>query len=310
MSSPLKNLLIVLVVGLLVACASMPPSESIQNPPRSGSLVLPQAEGRPLIAFALGSGAARGFAHVGVLNALERAGIQPDIIVGTSSGGLIGALYAAGIRGDELTELAMEVERNEVIDYTATKRGFITGESLQMFVNEKVNNRLLQELDIPIAVVATNLRSGQKTVFTHGDSGLAIRAASSFPGLFRPTIIEEREFVDGGVLSPVPVETAFELGADIVIAVDVAKPPSIDSEIDGWIDVLHQSYLIMARALSATEINKADVVIRPEIGDMSLLEFDQRENAISAGENAAEQAVPLIQEIIKRKNIQRGLANQ
>lgn len=310
MSSPLKNLLIVLVIGLLVACASTHPSESIQNPPTYGSLVLPQTEGRPLIAFALGSGAARGFAHVGVLNALERAGIQPDIIVGTSSGGLIGALYAAGIRGDELTELAMEVERNEVIDYTATKRGFITGESLQMFVNEKVDNRLLQELDIPIAVVATNLRSGQKTVFTHGNSGLAIRAASSFPGLFRPTVIGELEFVDGGVLSPVPVDTAFDLGADIVIAVDVAKPPSSDSKIDGWIDVLHQSYLIMARALSEKEIDKADVVIRPEIGDMSLLEFDQREIAIIAGEDAAEQAIPLIEEVIKQKSIQRGLANQ
>ena len=212
MSSPLKNLLIVLMVGSMVACASTPPSESIQNPPTFRPLVLPQTEDRPLVAFALGSGAARGFAHVGVLNALGRAGIQPDIIVGTSSGALIGALYAAGIRGEALIELAMEVERNEVIDYTATKRGFITGESLQMFVNERVGNRLLQELDIPLAVVATNLRSGQKTVFTHGDSGLAIRAASSFPGLFRPTVIGEREFVDGGVLSPVPVETAFDLG--------------------------------------------------------------------------------------------------
>ncbi len=310
MSCPPKNLLIVLMVGLVVACAGTPPSEPIQNPPTFGPLVLPQSGDRPLLAYALGSGAARGFAHVGVLNALERAGIQPDIIVGTSSGGLIGALYAAGIRGDELIELALDVERNEVIDYTATKRGFITGESLQMFVNENVGNRLLQELDIPLAVVATNLRSGQKTVFTHGDSGLAIRAASSFPGLFRPTVIGNREFVDGGVLSPVPVETAFDLGADMVIAVDVAKPPSNQSEIDGWIDVLHQSYLIMARALSATEVDKADIVIRPDIGDMSLLEFDQREMAISAGERAAEQAIPLILEIIRQKSRQQGLATQ
>ena len=310
MSSLLKHLLIVLVVGLVVACASTAPTESIQNPPTFEPLLLPQNQDRPLVAFALGSGAARGFAHVGVLNALERAGIQPDIIVGTSSGGVIGALYAAGIRGDELSALAMEVERKEVIDYTATKRGFITGESLQMFVNEKVDNRLLQELDIPLAVVATNLRSGQKTVFTRGDSGLAIRAASSFPGLFRPTIIGEHEFVDGGVLSPVPVETAFDLGADIVIAVDVTKPPSNESIIDGWIDVLHQSYLIMARALSSTEINKADIVIRPDIGDMSLLEFDEREMAISAGEHAAEQAVPMIREVIKQKNAQQNLANQ
>lgn len=272
-------------------------------------MALPQTEGRPIVAYALGSGAARGFAHVGVLNALERAGIKPDIIVGTSSGGLIGALYAAGIRGDELTKLAMQVQRKEVIDYTATKRGFITGDSLQQFVNEQLDNRLLQELDIPIAVVATNLRSGQKTVFTHGDSGLAVRAASSFPGLFRPTIIGEREFVDGGVLSPVPVETALDLGADIVIAVDVAKTPPNNSIIDGWIDVLHQSYLIMARALSEVEIDKADVVIRPDIGDMSLLEFDQREIAINAGQAAAQQAVPLIQDIVRQRS-KLGSVNQ
>lgn len=304
MSSPLKNLQIILIIGSLVACASTPPSEPIQHLPTFGPVALPQTEGRPLVAYALGSGAARGFAHVGVLNALERAGIEPDIIVGTSSGGFVGALYAAGIRGDELTKLAMEVQREEVIDYSASRRGVITGDSLQMFVNEQLDNRLLQELDIPLAVVATNLRSGQKAIFTHGNTGLAVRAASSFPGLFRPTMIGEREFVDGGVLSPVPVETAFDLGADIVIAVDVAKPPSSESIIDGWIDVLHQSYLIMARALSAVEIDKADVVIRPDIGDMSLLEFDQRAMAIDAGEAAAKQAVPLIQEIIKQKSNQ------
>ena len=304
MSNPLKNLFIVLSIGLLIACARTPQFESISNPPTFKPLTLPQTKGEPIIAYALGSGAARGFAHVGVLNALERAGIKPDIIVGTSSGGVIGALYAAGIRGDELTRLAMEVQREEVIDYTATKRGFITGDSLQLFVNKQLDNRSLQELDIPIAVVATNLRSGEKTVFTHGNSGLAVRAASSFPGLFRPTVIGEHEFIDGGVLSPVPVETAFELGADIVIAVDVAKPPSNDSIIDGWIDVLHQSYLIMARSLSAVETEKASVVIRPDIGAMSLLDFDQREVAINAGMVAAEKAVPLIQKVIKQNSNQ------
>lgn len=294
----MKKLWFVLVFGTVVSCASTPSPKPIEDSPNLGVVSLPQDEQRPLIAFALGSGAARGFAHVGVLNVLDRAGIVPDLIVGTSSGGMVGALYASGIRGEELRTVAMGIKKDEVIDHTVSRRGVIIGNSLQAYINERLDNRLLQELDIPLAVVATDLRYGSKSVFTHGNAGLAIRAASSFPGLFRPAIIDGREFVDGGVLSPVPVDTAYELGADMVIAVDVAKPPSSDAEIDGWIDVLHQSYLIMARALSALEIEKADVVIRPDIGDMSLLDFDQREKAIQAGEAAAEAAVPLIKQII------------
>lgn len=301
MNRSFNCLLLVLIVGSLLACASVPATKPAENLPTTGAISLSRSDGRPLIAYALGSGAARGFAHVGVLNALEDAGIAPDLIVGTSSGGLVGALYAAGIHGDKLTEIALEVEREQIIDYSTSRLGIITGKSLQLFVNERLNGRQLQELNIPLAVVSTDLRSGQKTVFTRGDSGLAVRAASSFPGLFRPVTIGDREYVDGGVVSPVPVEAALNLGADIVIAVDVAKAPSSDSIINGWIDVLHQSYLIMARVMSRVEIDQADVVIRPDIGDMSLLDFDQRQVAISAGEAAARQAMPLILEAIKQK---------
>jgi len=300
-SNPFYNLIYALAVLALASCANTPPAEVVKYPPKMGSVTLPQNSGRPLIAYALGSGAARGFAHVGVLNALDNAGISPDLIVGTSSGSMVGVLYAAGIRGDALTALAMGIERDEVIDYTASRRGVIVGKSLQAFVNSKLENRLLEELEIPVAVVSTDLRSGTKAVFTQGDPGLAVRAASSFPGLFRPAVIGGREYVDGGVLSPVPVETALDLGADIVIAVDVARSPSTNSEINGWIDVLHQSYLIMARKMSALEITKADVVINPKIGDMSLLDFDQRKQAIRAGEIAANLVVPRIKEIIKAR---------
>ncbi len=296
-----KSIFFTLTALILVSCASTSPRHPVEHTPGSGPVELPETDGRPVIAYALGSGAARGFAHVGVLNTLDDAGITPDLIVGTSSGSLIGALYAAGIRGDALTKLALETDRNEVIDYTASKRGWITGDSLQAFVNDKLDNRLLEELEIPVAVVSTDLRSGRKKVFTYGDSGLAIRAASSFPGLFRPVEIGGREFVDGGVLSPVPVETAIELGADIVVAVDVTKPPSSEREIDGWIDVLHQSYLIMARAMSAVEIARADIVIKPEIGDMSLLEFEQRQIAIDAGAAATRKIIPKLKHIIKVK---------
>jgi NTE family protein len=255
-----------------------------------------------VIAYALGSGAARGFAHVGVLNALDAAGIKPDLIVGTSSGGVIGALYSAGIRGDALTKLAMETDRDDLIDYATSKQGVIIGKHLEDFVNKKLGGRPLEALEIPVAVVSTELYSGEKAVFTHGDSGLAVRAASSFPGLFKPVTIADRVYVDGGVLSPVPVDTAIDLGANIVIAVDVARPPSRDRDINGWIDILHQSYLIMARAMSAVETAHADVVIRPDIGDMSLLDFNQRRTAIDAGAAAAAESIPTIKHLISVKS--------
>lgn len=297
----LQPVFLLVIAASLLACGARP-VKPVENLPSTGPIPLVRANGRPLIAFALGSGAARGFAHVGVLNALRDAGITPDFIVGTSSGGVVGALYAAGIQGDQLTNIAMELEREQIIDYTTSRLGFITGDSLQMFVNKQLNYRLLQELDIPLAVVSTELQSGQKTVFTKGDSGLAVRAASSFPGLFIPVTIGDHDYVDGGVVSPVPVDAALDLGAEIVIAVDVAKAPPRDSIINGWIDVLHQSYLIMARALSQVEINRADVVIRPDIGEMSWLDFKQRREAINAGEVAARQVIPQIVEAVKRKS--------
>lgn len=291
----------ILLTLALFSCAGAPGPKTVVHLPESGPIELPETGERPIVAYALGSGAARGFAHVGVLNALDRAGITPDLIVGTSSGGLIGVLYSSGIRGEALTQLAMNTKREQVIDYTTSKRGWINGDSLQKFVNEKLGNKLLQELEIPVAVVSTDLHAGTKKVFTRGDTGIAVRAASSFPGLFKPVAIAAREYVDGGVLSPVPVDTAIELGADIVIAVDVARAPSNERDIDGWIDVLHQSYLIMARAMSSVEIANADVVIRPDIGDMSLLEFDQRRFAIDAGFLAAEEVIPRIKQLLKTR---------
>lgn len=298
----LNSCFFVLLALVLVSCASTPRPVQVVHQPESGPVELPETGGRAIVAYALGSGAARGFAHVGVLNALDEAGITPDLIVGTSSGSIVGVLYAAGIRGDALNRLALDIDRDEVIDYSASKRGVITGESLQAFVNDKLRNRLLEDLDIPVAVVSTDLHSGRKKVFTRGDTGLAVRAASSFPGLFRPVAIADREYVDGGVLSPVPVDTAIDMGADIVIAVDVARPPSTDRDIDGWIDVLHQSYLIMARAMSSVEIVNADIVIKPDIGDMSLLDFDQRQTAIDAGAAATREIIPSIKKLIDGMN--------
>jgi NTE family protein len=260
-----------------------------------------------VVAYVLGSGAARGFAHVGVLKILEEHGVWPDIIVGTSAGSLVGALYAGGIRGEELVQAALELERDDVADWSLPNRGVIRGKLLQRLINDRLNNRAIEQLNIVFACVATALRTGERTVFTQGNTGMAVRASSSFPGIFRPVTINGQEYVDGGVVSPVPVAVARELGAEFVIAVDVSKLPKEDADIDSTFQVLHQSFLIMSQAMVDAELEDADVVIRPDVRGMSLMAFDKREYAMKEGEQAAQASIPQIkQRLLQRARDKRS----
>ncbi len=254
-----------------------------------------------MVAYVLGSGAARGFAHVGVLKVLEDHGVRPDIIVGTSAGSIVGALYAGGIRGDALVQAALELERSDVADWSLPNRGVIRGRLLQKLVNDHLNGRAIEQLDIVFACVATALRNGKRTVFTRGNTGMAVRASSSFPGVFRPVVIDGQEYVDGGVVSPVPVAVARELGAEFVIAVDVSKLPERDADIDGTIQVLHQSFLIMSQAIVGAELKDADVVIRPDVREISLMAFDRRAEAMEEGEQAAQASIGEIKRLLLRR---------
>ncbi len=175
------------------------------------------------LALVLGGGAARGFAHIGVIKALEAQGIVPDMIVGTSAGSVVAAFYAGGNNGFQLQKLALEMEDGAVTDWVIPDRGFIRGEALQNFVNKALSNRTMNALPRKLAVVATDLRSGELVVLSSGDVGLAVRASSSVPGVFQPVRIGNREFVDGGLVSPVPAKVARDLGADVVIAVDISS---------------------------------------------------------------------------------------
>lgn len=251
----------------------------------------------PKIALVLGGGAARGFAHIGVIKMLEAQGVKPDLVVGTSAGSVVGALYAAGYDGFELQRLALELDEKSVSDWILPNRGFLRGESLQNYINNAVKNRPLEQLNRPIGVVATDLKSGEQVVFRRGNTGMAVRASSSVPGVFQPVSIGGREFVDGGLTSPVPVRAARDMGADIVIAVDISKDPSL-ANLSGTLDVLLQTFTIMGRAIAAQELLAADVVVSPDTHEMRAASFDARHVSILEGEKAALAAIPKLRQKI------------
>jgi len=265
----------------------------------------PQPELRrvlPKIALALGGGGVRGFAHIGVIKALEAHGIVPDIVVGTSSGSLVGALYASGYGGFDLQRAALQMNDTVIADWSLPDRGFIKGEALQNFVNQAVQNRPLEKLNKPFATVATDLQSGEAVVFRTGNTGMAVRASSSVPGVFQPVTISGRDYVDGGLVSPVPVRAARGMGADLVIAVYISNNPRFGKTRDS-VDVMLQSFAIMGQSIAGYELTEADIVIRPDTGAMRGTDFDHRQQAIIEGEKAGLAAIAAIKLKVAEKTV-------
>jgi NTE family protein len=279
----MRRLSLLLLAALLSACAVTPPAP----PP-----VPPPTPKPPLkIALVLGGGAARGFAHIGVIKALEAQGIVPSMVVGTSAGSVVGALYAAGMGGFDLQKLALGMEESMVADWTLPDRGVLKGEALQDFINQKVRNLPIQKLPKPLGVVATDLQSGEMVLFRQGNTGMAVRASSAVPGVFQPVNINGRDYVDGGLTSPVPAQAARAMGADFVIAVDISNVQRRD-KLTGTLDVLLQTFAIMGHAISHYQLEDADVVIRPKTSSVSSTDFADRNLAILEGEKAAAAVMP------------------
>lgn len=283
---------LVACLALLASACATPPEPDI--PPD----VEPPVVEEPTIALVLGGGAAKGFAHVGVIKALEAHDIAPDMLVGTSAGSVVAALFAAGYNGFELQRISLSMDETTVRDWILPNRGFIRGDALQNFINEAVQNRDIQTLNRKLAVVATDLQTGEPMVFQSGNTGMAVRASSSVPGIFRPVKIGTREFVDGGLVSPVPVKVARNLGADIVIAVNISEVPQ-QSQVKDTVDILLQTFTIMGHVIASQELVEADVVITPDISELKSTSFDSRNYAIIEGEKAGLAAVPAIKQKIE-----------
>lgn len=305
----LKTLGLVLCVAtlsVLSACSVAP--VRTDAPPISASPDVPGqppavAKRPPKIGLALGGGAARGFAHVGVIAALEEAGIKVDLVVGTSAGSLVGAIYASGKNAAQLQQVALKMEEAEITDWTLPffNRGILRGEALSNYINRQVNNKLIESLPIPLGIVATDLRSGQGVLFRQGDTGQAVRASSSVPSVFNPVKIGEREYVDGGLVAPVPVRFAKQMGAELVIAVDISAAPE-GNTADGTVAVLLQTFAIMGKSINEYALQGADLVIRPELVGVKGGDFTAKRRAIDAGKAAMQRQIPQLKALIEAKS--------
>ena len=291
-----RPLLLLSLTLLLGACA-----DNIKPTPTPPPVAVAPAPSPPEIrvGVALGGGAAKGFAHIGVIKMLEANGIRPQVVSGTSAGSVVGALYASGMDAFQMQQQAFALDEAKIRDVSLFSGGVVKGQKLQDYVNELVGNRPIERMRKPFAAVSTQLETGQRMVFTRGNTGQAVRASSSMPGVFEPVAIGKSHYVDGGVVSPVPVDAARELGADFVIAVDISSKASGKTPTH-MLGIVNQSIRIMGQKLGAQELARADVVIRPRVNDIGPADFDQRNNAILEGEKAALAAMPQIRAKLAR----------
>ena len=289
---PMRKIRFILFIFLAVLASCTP--RQIHPPPP-----LPPPPKPARICLVLGAGAAKGFAHIGVLKVFQAQQVPIHTIVGTSAGSLVGCLFAYGYSAFRLQEMALSLEKGDLLDFTIPDKGFIRGEKLAHFVNKMTGHTPLEEMKIPFYAVATDIQSGQEVVFGRGNAGTAVRASCSVPGIFQPVRIGDRLYVDGGVVSPVAVDAARRQGADVIIAVDISSPVE-SAKSDGILETLLQSIDIMYSRLASNQCERADVVIRPRVGHIASSDFSRRHEAILEGEKAATAALPGIRELLEK----------
>ncbi|KQY88482.1 esterase [Pelomonas sp. Root1444] len=302
MRAMFRRLASLALVLALSACAfgpTQPPAPIVVPTPDPIAVVKPPPK-PPRIGLALGGGAARGFAHIGVIQVLEENGIKVDLVAGTSAGSLVAALYASGKGGKEMQTLAEGMDEGGITDWSFPLRGLIRGEALARFIRDKTGGKGIEQMALPLGIVATDLSDGSAILFRSGDTGTAVRASSAVPAVFQPVRIGQREYVDGGLVSPVPVRFAREMGAQLVIAVDITSPPEKDPPGDAF-RMLMQTFAIMGRSINTFELREADAVIRPRLDGVSSADFTARRRAIQAGRDAAQAMLPLLRQRVAEK---------
>ena len=291
------------LVAVLAGCSSLPPATvEPALPPVVAVPSVPEVPQRaPRLGLALGGGAARGFAHVGVIQVLEQNGIRPDLVVGTSAGSLVAALYASGMNAAALERAALSMEEATLTDWTLpfSGRGVLRGEALARYVRQAVGGRVIEQMPLPLGILATDLGNGQGTVFRRGDTALAVRASSAVPGVFTPVSIAGRDYVDGGLVAPVPVSQARAMGAEVVLAVDISADPE-GNDAGGLLKALLQTTAIMGQSINRHELRGADVVLRPALSGVGSADFSSRQRSIAAGRAAMQAALPRLKAELAR----------
>ena len=282
------------LAAIVVGCTSAPKVETAPvQAPSAQPAAQPAPKRPPRIGLALGGGAAKGFAHVGVIAVLEQAGIEPSLVVGTSAGSLVAAFYASGMNAAQLQATAMRMEEVTLADWMVPliNRGLFRGEALARFVNDAVASRPIEDMRLTLGVVAADLANGQPILFRRGNTGAAVRASSAVPAIFQPVRIAGRDYVDGGLVAPVPVQFARQMGAEFVIAVDISQPPEGQPAGD-TLQILMQTFNIMGQAINQHELKQADLLVRPSLVGLRSADFSARQRAIDAGKAAMLAALP------------------
>lgn len=253
------------------------------------------------IALVLGGGSARGLAHIGVLKIFQKEEIKFDLIVGTSIGAFIGAFYALGEDMSKAEEVAQKFKVRESLDIMIPPgMGLIKGNRIYEIIKQLVDEKKFSDLKLPLAIVATDIERGEEVVFTEGLLADAIRASCSYPGIFAPQRLGGRLLVDGGIMNTVPVSVARRMGADIVIAVDVGFCVQV-GQINSVFGVILQAFQITGDALSRYQSMHADIIIRPDLGDIDQLDFASTNIAIQKGELATLEKLHEIKRKLKIK---------
>lgn len=269
--------------------------------PSGPAPVVEPARRPPRLGLALGGGAARGFAHVGVIQVLEQNGIRPDVVVGTSAGSLVAALYASGKGAAELERAALSMEEAALTDWSLPimGRGMLRGEALARYVRQAVDGQVIENMALPLGILATDLATGQGVLFRRGDAAQAVRASSAVPGVFTPVSIAGREYVDGGLVAPVPVSQARAMGAEVVLAVDISSDPQ-GNVTSGVLSLLLQTTAIMGQSINRHELAQAEVVLRPSLSGVGSADFTSRQRSIEAGRAAMRAALPRLKAELAR----------
>lgn len=289
--NPLSRRNLIAKASLLGLAASSSLSATAQSKTKK---VSSPAKGAPNLAIVFGSGSAKGFAHIGVIKAFEEAGIEPNLIVGTSAGALVGGLWAAGYNAAMMEDYATKVKEADIIDLgTTTKRGIVSGDTFQNYLNTLTKKRTIDQLQTRFTAVTTSFKSGDPHLFSEGDLAFAIRASCSIPGVFNPAKFNGIEYVDGGLVSPVPVKIAKDLGASFVIAVDVNRAP-LNTQPVGIFEQIMHSFDVMGRSLAKLEAAQADILIQPNMSGIAGTDFNSRSQAIQLGYVAAKRLMPVI----------------
>ncbi|MDD4834563.1 MAG: patatin-like phospholipase family protein [Lutispora sp.] len=253
---------------------------------------------KPSIGLALGSGASRGLAHIGVLMALDENNVIPDYIAGCSIGALIGSLYLCGINLDLLTKLAKNMKADIWMDPAVSRKGILAGKKAEEFFRILTKDKKIEELKKPISIVATDLVNCKRYIFKEGPLWRAIRASISIPGIFCPVELGGMILVDGGVVERVPATLAKEMGADIVIAVDVGKG-QINLKPNNLFEVIMQSIETMENTIIENNFSEDYIFINPIIKNINPLDFTKVDLCIEEGKKAALEALPKISKAIE-----------